>query len=198
MTFDPAWEAEHKKRRWGAVPNEHLVRFVSRHFAECVGCRFLDIGAGAGAQTMFLAQFGIVTALDASSSALQRIEMLSRDTCFAPKISFHQADIATATYQRQSLDCIVDVASLQCLSLDQADDFVQRARLWLKPNGCFFSYTDAGSDKSLHTIGTVYPRTHAQVRKMFRGYSFAIGNEVVDRPDGPSTRHLIIEARVQS
>lgn len=199
MTFDPAWEAEHKRRQWGMIANQHLARFVVRTFSNADQApKFLDIGAGAGAQTRFISEYGPVVALDGSASALDRITDSHWANDIFGQVYVHQSDIATCTFPEASFDCIVEVASLQCLPLAEATAVVQNARRWLRPNGWFFSYTDAGSHKSLHTVGTVYDRTNAQVRKMFDGYKVALGVETVDRPDKSSTRYWIIEAQVRS
>lgn len=197
MTFDPAWEAEHARREWGTIPNLYLVRFLARTFAGKQDLMFLDIGAGIGANTFWLARFGKVFALDGSATALHRLYDRALEEGYGPMIVTHVGDMATVKFDKVSFDCIVDVASLQCLPLDEATAVIQRARAWLKPNGDFFSFTDAGSDKSLHTVGSVYERTQQQVQTIFAGYDVKVGSEVVDRPDGKSTRAWIVEAKVQ-
>lgn len=197
MTFDPAWDAAHTRRRWGRVPCVHMVRFLAREFSKPGEYRFLDIGAGSGAQTAWLAELGKVTALEGSQAALDRIADLVMPGKFGNNITTMKADIGTANFPDHTFDCIVDVASLQHLPHDDAKHVIQRARRWLKPGGWFFQVTDGGSDTRVYTVGTVYDRTIAQVVHMFGGYAFRHGYEDVQRPDGVSTRHWIVEAKVQ-
>lgn len=194
MTFDPAWEAEHARRQWGTIANHHLARFVARTYPGHEMVRFLDVGAGAGAQTLWLAQRGNVLAFDGSDAALRRI---AKAAGWSSRVFFEHSEITKFGDECDGIfDCVVDVASLQCVPDDDAAAFIGRMRKALAPGGTFFSFTDAGSDPKLHTIGKVYPRTHKMVRAMFGGYTCKIGQETVDRPDGTSTRHWIIEARV--
>jgi SAM-dependent methyltransferase len=191
MTFDHAWEAEHARRQWGTLANEHLVRFITRNYAEGSLCHFLDLGAGAGAQSMFLSNHGRVVAVDGSQTALDRIRHAT------PCIVTQCIDLVELQFPQYQFDCIVDVASLQCLPIDEAWVIIKRARRWLKPGGFFFSFTDAGSDPALHTIGAVYPRTELELTHMFSGYDVRRGSETVERPDGTRTAHWIIEAKVK-
>lgn len=191
MTFDAAWETEHARRAWGAYPCEHLVRFVSRNAWPRNDLQFLDLGCGAGAQSIFLAKHGRVVAVDGSQSAIDRIN------CKASCIVTQCLDLCDLRFPDHKFDCIVDVASLQCLPFNDAKAIIQRARRWLKPDGWFFSFTDGGTDSRLHTVGIVQSRSLGEVISMFEGYDHKIGSEIVTRPDYLATRSWIVEAKVR-
>ncbi len=76
LSVPEIWEKIHANRPWGRYPSEESVRFfmANRDRSEDAP-RVLDIGAGAGAVSWFMARNGAhVTALEGSPSALRQLE----------------------------------------------------------------------------------------------------------------------------
>ena len=93
-----AWESLHAARAWGQYPNEHVVRAVMREFGRREPRNrlgFLDVGAGGGAHTWFLAREGFrVRALDVSQAALRRISSRMTTERIGAAVAYQQCDIA--------------------------------------------------------------------------------------------------------
>lgn len=200
MSFDPAWEAQHAARVWGTWPSEHLVRFMTRNFPNPV--RVLDLGCGAGGQTVFLASQGHqVIAVDGSPSAIDRARATvgSRlGTTVPHTIVFSIADVTDLAVAAESTDCVVDIACLQHLDLAAATAVAHRALAWLKPGGWFFSLMASfASDSDLVSPGGVSVRREfpAGIEAIFAGYRTTIGHERIDRPGGGTIGNWIIEAQ---
>lgn len=190
--FDERWEAIHAARPWGSCPSEHLVRFVKRTFPDPRKNRLrsLELGCGAGAQSMFLAVEGFSThAVDGSQSAIER---LWRKT---PLVRAWRADIVELVDMQDRYDLIVDVCALQHLPLEDATTVVQRALQWLNPSGWFFSLM-AGEHHVINE-GSVVPRmtTFPEIEAMFKGYVIHTGHVDETRTNGDVVAHWIIEAQ---
>jgi len=65
-----AWEETHKGIIWGPNPSNDFLAFMAGSYWGQTGLNFVDLGAGTGASTSFLATKGFkVTAVEFSKSA---------------------------------------------------------------------------------------------------------------------------------
>lgn len=199
MSFDPAWEAEHASRPWGQWPSEHLVRFVVRNYPKPAS--FLELGCGAGAQVAMLVAAGhTVTGIDGSETALMRAaERMGREFGVNVAVSWAVQDVTTYQATAATFDCVVDVATLQHLSDEDAVAVLDRAYGWLKPGGRFFSlHTAHEADYGLVSgNGAVHVRRagRSEILHLFHRFDVDLGHEVVDRPNGGRVAHWIVEAQ---
>jgi len=115
MTVDPAWEAAHAARAWGKYPHPAAVEFIGRYYGmdEKPKGIALDIGAGAGACTWMLAKSGfIVSAVDASQSAVNRVREMSRREKISPQVSAIRYEAAAMQWPVEFYDVVLDVCCL--------------------------------------------------------------------------------------
>ncbi len=117
---------------WSGNPNPQLVAEV----ADLGPGAALDIGAGEGADAMWLAQRGwTVTAVDISSVALDRASQLARafDADAAERITWQQADVTEWAPPADSFDLV----SSQFMHLPSAQraPYVRRCAAAVKPGG---------------------------------------------------------------
>ncbi len=153
MTFDPRWDAVHRDRQWATNPCEHLCRFVVTNYpGERTGLRALDLGCGAGAQTVYLGIEGFaVDGIDGSAAAIDRCALRAWDITPTCRCSFHIADMTAIPFPANEFDLVVDVASLQCLDHADAANALAEAHRVLKPGGRLFSYSSRiGTSPEVH------------------------------------------------
>lgn len=110
MTYDPAmtqrdlWNRRYQERGavWGIGPNQ----FVADRLAGATPIRVLDLGAGQGRNTIWLAQQGHqVTAVDVSDVAIAQAEELA--TAAGVEGEFIAADLETWEPRPESYDLVV-------------------------------------------------------------------------------------------
>jgi SAM-dependent methyltransferase len=95
MTDEQVWDDRYREseRIWSGRPNDALVREVSG----LTPGRALDLGAGEGADAVWLARRGWhVTAVDISSVALERAARHAEEAGVADRIDWQRCDLATS------------------------------------------------------------------------------------------------------
>jgi SAM-dependent methyltransferase len=179
------WDEVHKVVPWGSVPDRNFEKFVAQNWgvgppvvATAVP-RFLDLGCGAGAQAIWLAEQGYkVHAIDGSLAALDRLSERRRRLAVATAdriIGFNidLSQIREGEFRDQCFDCALDVCCLQHLAEDDAVAVAQKARRWLKPGGWFWSKQAIPPfDHTLNRVSFIRMATMESLRRMFVGYAF--------------------------
>lgn len=177
------WEAVHQQVPWGEVPDRNFEKFVRQRWGadwtrELNPVSFLDLGCGAGAQAIWLADNGyIVMAVDGSFAALDRLlERVGRHEHvgeIAPRIRTKRVDLTQPLeFSDSHFECVFDVCCLQHLAEDDAVAVTQKARRWLRPGGWFWSkQAIAPFDSSLNRVSYIRLATIESIRRTFIGYS---------------------------
>lgn len=120
------------ERIWSGQPNPHLVTDI----ADLAPGRALDVGAGEGADAIWLAQRGwIVTAVDISTIALERgrAQAATRGPEVAERITWKHSDVVTSTFPTASFD-LVSVHFMHLHTIDRIPLF-QRCIAAVAPRG---------------------------------------------------------------
>lgn len=87
----PTWNDIFKEKKWGTYPSEAVVREVLS--LPHTGGHALDLGCGAGANTVFLAENGYeVRAVDSSREALHQAEKLCIRKGVDDRVEFSELD----------------------------------------------------------------------------------------------------------
>lgn len=174
MSLAVVWDNEHRSRAWGSWPNEHLVRFVARYYGATKvrpEVQFLEVGCGAGANAVFLMKEGYsICALDFSDAAVSRTtqRLLLEPTRSKQTIGAAVCSATKLPARDAWVDCVVDVACLQCLDDSDVKIAVREIVRTLKPGGRLFSYhASAAGWPGVHTTGAVYPRRAHEVVSLF-------------------------------
>ena len=147
-----------------SYPNEALIQFVASRFfslsdVQRKQIRVLEVGCGTGANLWMMAKEGMqVHGLDSSATALDLAHhhLVGKWNVSA---ELKQGSFTDLPYDDSAFDAVVDVVSLQHLSLeDSRQSLIEISRV-LKPGGEFFSYRL--SDHSVMFSGTEVRRVDA-------------------------------------
>ena len=138
--WDKIWDEQGGAR--GGVPEPSFVRFANRAFNRSLHhIRFLDIGSGTGANTLWLEQRGA--------------DVVSIDPSHACRAHYHEelvefwSGYVDECWEIDAFDCIMDIKTL-CHNEDAAADY-ERIHELLKPGG--WLYVMAPTIKHLNVEG---------------------------------------------
>jgi SAM-dependent methyltransferase len=141
MMWNSGWDDVFRAKDWGKYPPEELVRFVGRNYfgvpdRKAVG--FLEIGCGAGANLLFLAQEGFdATGLDGSTVALERARQ--RLTERGLEAQLDRGEAMELPYGDSSFDCVLDIECIYANTLADSRRIIGEVHRVLKPGGLLFS-----------------------------------------------------------
>jgi SAM-dependent methyltransferase len=141
--WNPGWDEVFRAKDWGSYPPEELVRFMGRNFFQAPDRRavkVLEIGCGAGANLLFLAQEGFdATGLDGSAVALERAA--ARLAARGLSARLDRGDAIQMPYADASFDCVLDIECVYANTLADSRLILAEAHRVLKPGGGLFSKT---------------------------------------------------------
>ena len=126
-------------------PNESLIQFVAgRYFHESEAkrknIRILEVGCGSGANLWMLSKEGFDTyGIDSSKAGIELAAQHLRKK-WGTDADLRHGSFTHLPYDDSFFDAVVDVVSLQHLTLDDSYPALQEIRRVLKPEGTFFSY----------------------------------------------------------
>lgn len=173
-------------------PNESLISFMAAHFfslsqMERSECRILELGCGSGANIWMLAREGFDTwGLDLSPTGI--------DLCNQVVASWNThahldvGDMTELPYPHGYFDAIVDVVSMQHLTLTQHNTTIDEIYRCLKPGGRVFSY-HLGKGSSVCQSSAVEWYDEISIADIPAGYPLA-GNGITSFLDTPVIRNL--------
>ncbi|MBM0416328.1 class I SAM-dependent methyltransferase [Aeromonas veronii] len=125
-------------------PNDSLIGFMAANFfhlsqTERSKCRVLELGCGSGANIWMLAKEGFDTwGLDLSPTGIA----ICKEVVASWNVTAHLdvGDMTQLPYPDDHFDAIVDVVSMQHLTLSQHNTTICEIHRCLKSGGSFFSY----------------------------------------------------------
>jgi SAM-dependent methyltransferase len=125
-------------------PSEAAVRYLSNKYGTRATNQdspiVLDIGCGSGSNMMMLLKEGFnVIGLDSSTESLRMARSLC--TSWGLKLpTLVSGSFLNVPLSNNSIDCIIDIVSIQHLNLEEASLALKEMSRVLKPKGSFFSY----------------------------------------------------------
>lgn len=128
-----------------SYPNESLIQFIaSRYFKlahqQRKDIKVLEVGCGSGANLWMMAKEGLqVYGLDSSAAALELARQHLHEK-WSVTADLREGSFTALPYEDAFFDAVVDVVSLQHLSLKNARLAIGEIARVLKPSGEFFSY----------------------------------------------------------
>jgi 2-polyprenyl-3-methyl-5-hydroxy-6-metoxy-1,4-benzoquinol methylase len=126
-------------------PNESLIQFLaSRYFAlDALArrqIRILEVGCGTGANLWMMCKEGFeVCGIDSSQEAIQLAEAHLRDK-WGVTSDLAVGSFMDLPYEADQFDVVVDVVSLQGLTLSDSAKALKGILRVIKPGGALFSY----------------------------------------------------------
>ena len=140
-SWNPVWEEIFRKREWGKYPPEHVVRFVARNWyavRDRKVIRLLDVGAGPGANTWFMAREGFsVSAIDGSSTATERLH--TRLAGEGLQADARVGDFKQLPWEDATFDGAIDNLAICTNPFESCRRVVHEVHRVLKPGGRFLS-----------------------------------------------------------
>lgn len=126
---------------WDTKPAKYVK--VLSGLLNVAGLKVLDIGAGEGKNSVFLADLGAkVTAVEISSIALNRFSFQPNYTGCHGLITSINTDISSIEFNEEEFDVIIAYGILHCFS-HKADIYalLKRIKTWVKTGGYFVCAT---------------------------------------------------------
>lgn len=144
MSTDPVWEQTFQRREWGRYPNEELVRFMARNYAQAPdrsAVKVLEVGCGGGGSNLWaMARQGYTPyGMDGSPTAIAKARARLAGEGFTLDLRVGEALNVASMYEPGSFDAVVDVACLQCNRIAEAAEIVRQMAILTKPGGRVFS-----------------------------------------------------------
>jgi SAM-dependent methyltransferase len=118
-------------------PSPELVSLVSCGLIK-LGARVLEVGCGAGTDSIYLAGAGmVVTGWDISQTAIDLARKAARSA--GVLVTFQRVDIFSPMVPRTSVDAVIDRGCLHNIPLEQWSEFSRRVHRFLhKGSGLYF------------------------------------------------------------
>jgi tellurite methyltransferase len=128
---------------WGTTPAKYVRLLVDNIGTNLAGMRILDLDAGEGKNSVYLARFGgDITAVDVSSVAFSRFNMQPSYDEVGDRIKMIIADIKDIQFDDNVFDVVVAYGILHCLdSVTEIADQIYRLKKWIKKSGYFVGCT---------------------------------------------------------
>lgn len=151
-SFDEIWNEIYGRGHINRYPWDSVVSFVFRHHPRHkprTQTHILELGCGAGNNLLFCAKEGFqVTGVDASPPALEFAEKRFREEGVQGR--FVHENFTSLTLEEQSVDLVIDRASLTCTPFPVIERAVAEVYRVLKPGGrfLFVPYADTHSSAS--------------------------------------------------
>lgn len=137
INWDDAYRTGEYKNHWGIPhPSPELVAFIASHsFAE--GASALDVGCGAGQESIFLAQQGFtVTGIDQSTEALKIAERKAKEA--KVKVNWQQGNVLNLPLADQSMDLINDRGCFHVIPDEGREAYAKEMARVLRSDGKIF------------------------------------------------------------
>ncbi len=126
---------------WGTDPNE-LVKRAVEHAPDQDTLTAVDVGAGEGRDSVYLAEQGItVTAIDIAPNGLEKAEQLAEEKDVSIEVA--QGDINTLTLTTP-IDIFYSIGTIQYLQPDERHDQFSHFKSQTRPSGihALFAFVD--------------------------------------------------------
>jgi len=156
------WEEQHKGKYWGTYPEIDLVRKAKHHFSLIerqgdVRPKCLDLGCGAGANSIMLAECGYeVLAVDGSPTAISRLEKRKSSADKGRYIECRVLEFDQLHLLQNRFAFIVDNLSIYANTIDEISNYLSYIKKLMEPKGVFYSRVWGKKTSGLSTTGQYF------------------------------------------
>lgn len=128
---------------WEKTPAKYVKLLSSLHNNNFIGKSILDLGAGEGKNSVFLANLGAnIISVDVSEIAISRFNLQPNYYKSHNRIKTLTEDIQNLSFKNECFDIIIAYGILHCLEDRNAIyDMVEKIKSWLKLDGYFVCVT---------------------------------------------------------
>lgn len=128
---------------WKKAPAKYVKLFYDNYSSDLTNLKGLDIGAGEGKNTVFLAAKGChMTAIDISPIALSRFNMQPNYNIGKNNIETICTDLKNFQYENNGFDIVIAYGVLHCLSsIEEVEQTLKKIKSWIKIGGYFICAT---------------------------------------------------------
>jgi 2-polyprenyl-3-methyl-5-hydroxy-6-metoxy-1,4-benzoquinol methylase len=143
------WKKEYKKRKfyWALKPDSLLVKYLSL----IPKGKVLDIGAGEGRNSVFLAQNGFkVEAIDINKERLEKCREIAEK--YHLPIETKAIDIRNFEFKPNKYSLILDILTLSFLKFSEISKIIPKIKKSLKRNGIFYMVAFSTKDPAFKRL----------------------------------------------
>jgi len=200
-SWDTLWDTFYQQSSGNQYPEAHIIRFVAKNFygmADRSKVNILDLGCGGGCHLWYLAREGFSahgvdgspTAIDAARAKLDR-EGVQAD--------LHVCDFTTLPFSDNSMDGVIDAASIQHNGMDAFHRIVKEVCRVLKPGGRFYGALIAHSRDLSDTSFSTHFFSKDELKEIFSPFEkVSIDETGYSEDDGQrSIRFWLVEAQAR-
>ncbi|MBG84508.1 MAG: hypothetical protein CMJ40_08185 [Phycisphaerae bacterium] len=179
-------------------PNEELVRFMARTYFsvprnERSDINILEIGCGSCANLWVIAKEGFKAhGLDLCDEAI-RLGPSIMDDWGVQAASLKSGSMTDIPHPDQSMDCVVDIYSANCLNEADFETCVREVKRVLKPGGYFFSYTPGQESDAFRDHAPAKLIDSSTLNGIYRESSMFAGNHYPFRFSHPDSVRELME-----
>lgn len=131
------WE-DYGLRVSAIYPSEALIRFYMKNLSKINNPSVLELGCGGGRNTRFLSEnTNKLTAIDGSKSCIAKTNSLIKNCGLNADVIL--SDVRYFDYKYNTFDAVIDVSTLQHITMSELKTLIPKIYLSLKDNGYFFS-----------------------------------------------------------
>lgn len=136
-SWNPVWEEVFKEQGWGMYPDPNVIRFIARNFynvSDRKQIKVLDVGAGTGANSWFVAREGFdAYAIDGSKEGMR----VFNERLQTENLTAHTAvgDVINLPYESQTFDALIDGLCVCHNSLENMKRIISEEYRVLKSGG---------------------------------------------------------------
>ncbi len=140
-------EYENSACFWGKEPAKYVKYLIENLEVDINNKEILDLGAGEGKNSVYLANLGAhVTSLDSSKTALSRFCMQPHFETSKSNIKIIEKDVTKIHFKKGSFDIIIAYGLLHCLdNKDMIFQLITEIKKWTKKDGYFIGSTFTNS-----------------------------------------------------
>lgn len=129
----------------------------------------LDLGAGDGRNSLYLAQLGfLVTAVDVSEVGLDKLKRAARERKVEDKIETLEADVRKLSLPRKEFDLIVAETVFDHIPAEEIESLFQRTAGWLRRSGSVYIKVHTVDDPGNNNDKRVASELSSMVKYYFK------------------------------
>lgn len=200
-SWDTHWDHFYRQSTGNQYPEPSIIRFVAKNFYSAEDrskINLLDLGCGTGCHLWYMAREGFSThGIDGSETAIDAARAkLDREGVQA---NLHVGDFTTLPFDDNSMDGVIDAASIQHNGTEAIIRIISEICRILKPGGHFFGTLIADNKNLSDDSFSTHFFTKSELENLFSPFESVIIDDTGYSEEGGlrSIRFWLVEARAK-